>query len=217
MSELFVLYHSFTDAVVANEIATRIKDAGLELEFDIGTAVKDKILIGSNLEPEFKIKLQSKDFARANAVLEDYYTAQLQFVEKDYYLYSFTNTELLEIIEKRDEWGIIDYVLAKKILAENGVDISKAAIQKLDSDRLQQVAQPEALSTSWILLGYLGCLIIGIFGIFYAIAIVIAKKTLPNGLRVYTYNKATRSHGTAMIVVAIFMIALVVTRILMKR
>ena len=71
--------------------------------------------------------MAAADFPRAHLALKAYYQAQLSTMDPDYYLFSFTDTELLEIVTHPDEWGHLDYALAKKLLADRGKPLSPAA------------------------------------------------------------------------------------------
>jgi hypothetical protein len=67
----------------------------------------------------------------------------LQEVDQDYYLLTFTDTELLEILAKPDEWGHFDCVLAKKPLTDRGHAITDAYTKQLKAKRLEELAQYE--------------------------------------------------------------------------
>ncbi len=60
-------------------------------------------------------------FTRAHAVLEAFYEKQLQEVDPDYYLFAFTDAELLDILSKPDEWGHFDYSGVKLLSHHNGL------------------------------------------------------------------------------------------------
>ncbi len=64
-------------------------------------------------------------------------------IGKDYYLYSFTDDELMEVITKADEWSPFDVVLARKILAEKGKSISDEAIKAINEKRIEELKAPE--------------------------------------------------------------------------
>ena len=65
-------------------------------------------------------------------------------VEPGYYLLSFTDKELLEILSKPDEWGHFDYVLARALLAERGLEIPDETIGQMKQQRLLQLAREES-------------------------------------------------------------------------
>ncbi|MFP9100732.1 hypothetical protein ACLI09_16910 [Flavobacterium sp. RHBU_24] len=71
-------------------------------------------------QKEYAIKIQHKDFERAQAYLEQIAEAQIANVPDGYYLLDFTDEELHDLVQKKDEWNEFDYLLAKKLLKERG-------------------------------------------------------------------------------------------------
>ncbi len=65
----------------------------------------------------------------------------------------------------------------------------------LNKSRLQELAQPEEKQTANLWLGYLFALLGGVVGLFMGWHLATAKKTLPNGERVYVYRERDRQHG----------------------
>ncbi len=62
--------------------------------------------------------MRTSDFDRANRALEEYYQPILNDVDPDYYLLSFSDRELLDVVNQPDKWGHFDRALAKKLLLE---------------------------------------------------------------------------------------------------
>ena len=54
---------------------------------------------------------------------------------------------------------------------------------------------PENRINTWVIMGYLVSPFGGIFGIFIATFLINAKKTLPDGQIIYTFNERSRKHG----------------------
>lgn len=59
---------------------------------------------------EYKIKLKSEDFGRANVVLIKEASEQLDEVDQDHYLFSFSDEELIQLISERDKCHRIFYI-----------------------------------------------------------------------------------------------------------
>ena len=186
MSENYSLFQSFTDPALALDIAEKLKEANIPLEIDDTSSPIDPLIIGSALDADIRIKLQPKDFPKAHAVLENYYNQQMDTVGNDYYLFSFTNEELQEIIAQPDQWGHFDYKLAQKILKERGQEVNEKQMAALKAERVKEVAKPEQVGNAWIILGYFISIFFSPVGIFFGSAITSFKKTLPNGYKVYS-------------------------------
>lgn len=119
----------------------------------------------------------------------------LDKIDKKYYLFSFTNDELYEILIKSDEWNPFDYKLAQKLLINRGEKVDAEMLDSLKKERLKVLAKPEQNQNSWIVAGYLFSFLGGGVGIIIGYSLWSSKKTLPNGERIYSYKSVDRKHG----------------------
>jgi len=79
-------------------------------------------------------------------------------------------------------------------------------LNSLKNERLKHLAKPEENQKPWIIAGYLFSILGGFLGLIIGYFLWTAKKTLPNGKKVYSYSKKDRKHGKY-----IFYIGLLVT------
>ena len=100
------------------------------------------------------MKLCPSDFRKARQLLEQYYQGQLAGIDPDYYLFSFSDDELLDLVRNADEWGPLDYVLAKQILAEHGKPVSREQETGYQAERIQTLAVPEESTTLTVRVEY---------------------------------------------------------------
>jgi hypothetical protein len=170
----------------------------------------DVTFSGSTLLNQYEVRIGIADFEKAEAVLEKEAENILNKIDEDYYLLSFTNEELYEVLLKSDEWNIFDYKLAQKILTNRGKTIDPEMLASLRNERLKILAQPEENQKPWIITGYLFSFLGGGIGIGYSLWT--SKKTLPNGERIYSYNDADREHGKMIFFIGliIFPLALII-------
>ena len=49
---------------------------------------------------------------------------EIEVIDDDYYLLSFSDDELIDVVSKSDEWNKFDVSLAKKLLKERGNEIT---------------------------------------------------------------------------------------------
>jgi hypothetical protein len=166
---------------------------------------------------DFRIKLAAEDFIKADKVLENYYQKLLDKVKEDHYLFSFTNRELLEIIQKPDEWGDLDFQLAQKILKDRGEEITQADLNNLKEIRIKVLSKPAKSQTELVVLGYaiFGIGFIALFwglkfrAIWFPFATLMGaiisqtKKTLPSGELLYSFNASDRKHGSIIFVLGL--------------
>ncbi|NHN26843.1 hypothetical protein FIA58_014250 [Flavobacterium jejuense] len=123
---------------------------------------------------------------------------------EDYYLFSFSDKELIEIIHKKDEWNELDYLLAISLLENRGIEITEEAIEKAKNKRVSQLRKPEKSDSFWIVIGYVFAMLGGLLGFIIGYVLLTQKKTLPNGERVFEYTASDRKHGKNILYVGTF-------------
>jgi hypothetical protein len=198
----FVLFQSFFTEDEAADIIEQFRENGIDYRLDRSKELLDKAFIGENLEKKFFLKIRSSDFSAANQVLDARILQNITALEKDYYLFSFTNDELIEILSKPDEWSRQDFLIARKILDERGEHISEDVINDLKSKRINELGREESEPVLSIIAGYILALLVSIVGLFFGLAFLTAKKNIPNGKKVFTYSKSTRKHGRNIVILS---------------
>lgn len=112
------------------------------------------------------VKIKSEDFELVNNILKEEELKNVDAIDKDYYLFRFTDDELMDVLIKADEWNAFDVVLARKLLAERGKIISDEAILAIHKKRIEELKKPDAPQTFWIVVGYIFALVGGVLGFF---------------------------------------------------
>jgi len=198
----FVLFQSFFTEDEAAYTIQQFRENGIDYRLDRSKELLDRAFIGENLEKKFFLKIKSSDFTKANQVLDARILQNITALEKDYYLFSFTNEELIEILRKPDEWSRQDFLIARKILDERGEHISEDVINDLKSKRINELGREESEPILSIIAGYILALLVSIVGLFFGLAFLTAKKNIPNGKKVFTYSKSTRKHGRNIVILS---------------
>jgi hypothetical protein len=211
----YISFKSFPDKQAAEDFSEVLKQEKIPFVIEEDAYVFDPSYANNAWNKAYLVKIAPGDFKKANRAYENYFSGLLSHVESDYYLFSFSNDELKEIVEKPDEWGSLDYALAQKLLNERGVTLSDEHLENLRETRNQTLAEPEKEKPSNILAYY----IISI--IFFPVGLVIgwiwaySKKTLPDGKRTYAYHPDTRKHGRIIFALACFLLVYIsIVRIL---
>ncbi len=195
MPETFITYKTFNDADLARQTGELLKKNGIPCEIEDYRHVFDVSFAYNTIDPNISLKLQAKDFVKARAILETYYNDALPAVNKDYYLFDFTNDELLSLLSKPDEWGEFDFKLAQYILKERGVETNTRMINSFFQERKASLSVQETVTSRYIPSSYISALTGGFFGFVNGYNLAFSKKTLYDGEQVFTYNKETRIHG----------------------
>ena len=69
------------------------------------------------------------DYIKVELLLSKHNLADINLLPPDYYLFAFTNEELVEIIQNPGDWGDIDYILAVKLLEDRGLQYGEQTLQ----------------------------------------------------------------------------------------
>jgi hypothetical protein len=195
MEPELIQYKHFNDAALANALVDVLEEGGIEYDVKESNAVFDPAFRSSDLTIEYSIKIKPEDFERANQLLNDKEKENVNQVDKDHYLFSFTDAELMDVLTKADEWSPFDYQLARKILLERGVAINEKTLADLKTERLEELRATDPLQSGWIIVGYIFALAGGVLGTFIGWHLSTYKKTLPDGEQVYGYNESDRKQG----------------------
>ncbi|MCB9361329.1 MAG: hypothetical protein H6588_08510 [Flavobacteriales bacterium] len=192
---VYVNFHKFSSIEEATELSETLKQESISSVVENASPPVDITFSGNVLQNEFIVKIMSSDFEKANLVLEEYAKNNIENISKEHYLYEFSNEELLEILEKPDEWCKEDYFLAQKILKDKGQEVAGVKLEELKKKRIDDLRKPEKAEEGWIIAGYFMALFGGVLGVFIGWFHWTFKKTDPLGLRVYVYDEKTRKKG----------------------
>lgn len=210
-----ITYKKYNDEETALAIGDLLKENGIEYEIENTNTFFNPEFSYNKANFNVLLKLRGQDFEKGNLVIEKFYESMIDRLDKDYYLFQFSNDELFEILQKPDEWGELDVVLAKKLLKDRGSIITDNDIQYLKNQRIQTLAKPQKAGWSLIVSGYclalLNALYFFIPSLYYSklfykmlpflISVIIVwsllylKKTLPNGEQINVYDKNSQKQG----------------------
>ncbi|MDP4264192.1 MAG: hypothetical protein Q8941_16810 [Bacteroidota bacterium] len=209
MQEPFITYKVFTDPALAVEFAEVLNQYSIPFKVEEDAYNFDPSYANHPLNKDYRLKIRQRDFTEANAAFENFFKGYVDSIDKNYYLYDFTDEELMEILAKPDEWGGLDYQLAQKILKNRGKEITARELDDFKKKRLEELKKPEKTEYTSIIMGYLCSLLLFPVGIFLGYMLLCAKKTLPDGQKIYAYSKTQRFHGELIMVIssAIFLLA----------
>lgn len=191
----FSIFKRFPILELAEETAKILNDAGIKTIIADNVPPVDITFSGSTLQHEIEVRVLPADFPQAEAILQKRAEQLIEEVDADYYLFSYTDDELYKILKKPDEWGEINYVLAQQILKKRGKEINQEQIDNLKKERIEELAQPEKNQKGWVVAGYFFAIIGGLVGVVIGWALWKAKKTLPDGSKVYSYSMKDRNQG----------------------
>ena len=215
MSKLLI-FKSFSNKEEALRTAATLENNGIQVDLEENLAQLDSNFIGQHYSNPYCIKIPGDSFEKASEILMKYTVINLDEVDKDYMLLSFSNEELMDVLVHNDDWGIYNYKLAEALLKERGIDIPFKKIEEAQAEAREAIAKPIKYDIYWLILGYIFALLS--FSTLYAgflfafptlCALIIgyllffSKKTLTDGSRIKTYERTFRIHGLIIFVLTI--------------
>jgi hypothetical protein len=202
----YIAYRKYQTREEAQEIIPILEQNGIACEIEDTSRMVSEFIVGQDDKFNIMLKILPEHFEKANTLLGDYAQTMVENADPDHYLFGFENQELLEIIAEPDAWSEYDYHLAKKILTERGIPITKELETTFQAKRNEELTKKEDSSKIMTTWGYISAFLGGVIGIAIGLNLWTMKKTLPNGERVYVYNENDRRHGKIMTVVGIIVL-----------
>lgn len=206
MSKKFVEFQRFSSEEELENCIKILTENNIEYIIEDVSINLDPVLSSNKLGKEFLIKIEQVNFEKTNKILDKFYSSEINEIDNDYYLFSFSDDELLDVIIKSDEWNKFDVQLAKKILSKKGKGLSNLEIDHIKRQRILDLSKPEKKQSEWIFVGYVSSLLGGLLGIFIGWHLLTFKKTLPNGDRIFNYSNEDRKHGNQILILGIISI-----------
>ena len=201
----FDVFKSFYSEEQALSYQQLLSEKGIVARIEKKRPILDKIYIGEGTEAEIYLMLKGADFKAANAIIDEWVNNNLDNIDSDYYLFSFSDNELMAIIQKPDEWSNQDVILARKLLSDRGRVVSDNEMNHVKSSRTKELLEPDKERFAFFLLGYIMAFFVPLYGVFFGLVRLTAKKVLPDGIKVSVYSENARKHYTAMVVIGTFM------------
>lgn len=197
----------------AEDLVLFFQEKGIVCRLKDNTTHFDVSFSNNPMLNDFHVEVASQDFLRADELLQAEMEKHIQEIDSDYYLFSFSNDELLEIVRKRDEWSSFDFVLSKHILKQRGAELDQALIQKSFENRVEELSV-EVRAPQWMIVGgYLAAFSVIFlvflpefaipFALLMGVTLRFRYKTLPTGEKVSFYDASSRRHGLIIIVFSI--------------
>jgi hypothetical protein len=215
MKEEFIIFQKFNTESLAIDFGRLLNENKIENLLENISINFDPILSNNEFGKEYCVKIKKIDFEKANVILSEKAKAEINEIQDDYYLFSFSDEELIDVIEKSDEWNKFDVELAHKLLKERGNEITDEQINEIKKQRIVELSKPEEGQNIYIIIGYICAILGGLLGVFIGWHLLTYKKTLPNGNRIYAYSENDRKQGNRILILGgIFIVIWILYRIL---
>ncbi|MFT5779358.1 MAG: hypothetical protein ACI837_002316 [Crocinitomicaceae bacterium] len=201
-----ITLRSFASEEEAQDLVNLLKERGLHTEVlkDSGGNL-DKSFEGETMLQGFEVQILASDKEAAEEVLTNMALELMAAIPKDYYLFEFSDDELIDVLVKHNEWGEFDVALSQKILMDRGITFSREEMTEKRVARITELSIPEGGQNGWIVVGYIFAVVGGFFGLLIGYILWKTMRKIPDGTKVPNYNDSIRAHGKI-----IFFISLVI-------
>lgn len=199
----FSIFKRFPTMAEAQQLIELLEANNIKFSLIDNSHDVDITFTGNQSQSEIQLLLQQSDFDKVETLMENAVSQELSEEDRSHYLFEFTDDELYEILTKKDEWSVYDYVLAQKILAERGKAVSEDELEAIKAKREAELAEPEEGPQIQIFAGYFFGILGGLIGLMIGWYLWKAKKTLPNGDKVPTYTEDQRNHGKTITIISV--------------
>ncbi|MCC5916947.1 MAG: hypothetical protein JJU02_06430 [Cryomorphaceae bacterium] len=205
----WVTFQKFRTEEEALELTEKLNHAGINYQLESIAPPVDVTFTGGNiLEDKVALRIHPDDFQKVNGLLEHEAQELLASLDRDYYLFDFSDEELMDILQNYDEWNKMDYLLAGFLLRERGHNISNEKIANWKKQKINQLRQPISGQSYWIVFGYVAAVLTGFIGIAIGYLFFTSKKVLPTGDKIHMYDLSTIRHGKRIFSMGIFFVLL---------
>lgn len=201
----------------AEQIAGLLRKEKIECHLQDNTHAYVKIVGYNEIDLGITLNIKGEDFPKADKILEAYYSTEIDQVDKDYYLFEFTDQELKDILSHPYEWGMFDYQLAKKILKGKGIEYSEDFITAKKEEKINELSKIKKIPLYKLIIGYLLALFFPPGGMINGFLIVNNRNILPNGQKFYIHSEADRKHGKIIIAISICWMFLIIAGAIKER
>ncbi|MEP7377334.1 MAG: hypothetical protein ABI675_28280 [Chitinophagaceae bacterium] len=211
MEGKFVKYRSFNDKALATELYQKLSEAGLPVAWEDTEGFFDVTFANNEILHLYYVKIEQEDFKRADELLMNSVLESDQQPIADYYLFSFADDELIDVLKNPDEWNAFDLYWAKKILTSRGVGISEEELEQGKIKKIEELKHPWILDKLWIVCTF-SLWVLAFWFIHYLIAAAVvfisayisySKKTMPDGQRVMAFSETDRLLGKVILVAGV--------------
>ena len=198
----FEFYRDFLNLEEANAFAAMLKANNIEHSLETSDTVIDKAIVGNGFIPKAVLKIKNEDFQKVNGLIS-YEIASREYADyADHYLNDFETEELKAIFDKPEDWTPEDAAIARILLRERGVELSKEEIRAKKQARLEEIRKGQhgnrlsmALYAFGIAFGLILNLFLLIAGIGMAYYYTFGKATDMVGQKYFVYDRQTRKIG----------------------
>ncbi|MFL5748478.1 MAG: hypothetical protein ACJ751_27650 [Niastella sp.] len=199
----YATYTKFYSPVDAQFLVSLLEKHHIPYTMEHEVNQLDKVYLGEQAEAMYALQIPKEKFNHVNHLLAEQAIKDMAEPGFEHLMQTYSVSELQEIIHHPDGWNAYDLQVATTILSEKLQ--APVTLPSIHTDNFK----PVRLEWIWILLGYIVSLLgatyffyLAIAGFFSGLVVNQAKKTLKNGTTVKMYDRWSRMHGRAIMILA---------------
>lgn len=189
----FLTYSKFYTKEEAEEFAALLDKNNIVFDAERLTAQLDNIYLGEDSDPRYVVKVQQQDFGKVESLVKKEMETQVDHLPSDYYLFQFSNEELLEVLHNSEDWNHLDQTLAKRLLQQRNVNTDGLAVQSVFNE--EEINGKERISAATLVITYLLAAFFAIVGMLIGALMITAKRTMKDGSKMPLYDNWTVNQG----------------------
>jgi hypothetical protein len=216
--EGLIAFQAFPTAEDAAYVAAILQNHAIVTEIAMLSPRLDTLIIGDDYINKYELRILPSDFSKARKVLLENAKANINDISTDHPLYSMTNEELQEVVDKPDEWGAENYNIALAILEQRQIQVSIGESVHPEHGHADENFERKDIGSFLITIGYLMPVIAlilnivtynnhkiywyfpGLLSIIISLVILRSKTTLTDGSQINTYSVSNIKHGSRIFV-----------------
>lgn len=198
----FATYRTFTDPEEAEALATILDHHGIPYRID--RAETPVLTFSSDMVHErLMIAVPPDLFREADKAQEAAVPDLPAEAFGDHYFSEYSSDELLEVLHKADEWSPGDVIIARRLLADRGVETDSAEIAAKQQENLVAKRQPIPGNPFLLGFGFVLAFLGGILGFFLGWSYATLKDRDASGVEYHRYDAHTRELGQWMMATSV--------------
>jgi hypothetical protein len=154
----FEFFRDFFNAEQAEGFVALLKSNDIPYKLEKTRTLLSGSIAGHGLVPYAIVKLRALDFSKVNKLLGDAVQNDEAYIS-NHYFQAYKAAELLEVVQKPDEWTAEDLAVARYLLAKQGVSIPDKQVEDFKQQRNEILREGKAASAAWVVFGFLSCIV----------------------------------------------------------
>jgi hypothetical protein len=205
-----VTFREFHDRELLLEFTHILKDHDIPFKIEDTRPRFDVTFSNDQSRLIYMIRVKREDLGRARQIGEAVDLETMKELPSDYYLFTFPDDELKNILATPNDWSAFDVLLAEKLLRERGVELKPEVVRELKTVHTDLLdTTPETEYTFLVVFGYI-ISALGFFiplllflGFIIPILLLVLRKKTPEGKRIPYFSEVKRQHAKVMFIITI--------------